>query len=442
MQKVIAKEDKRRLTAYRFLIFASFFLYIILTASKNIYVAEKLSLVETGKFGTLTDLASTMEYYFYTYAATQIILCFFMKKLNIKWFLTIMLSISGVLTIVIAFTQNITQQWIIFAINGIAQAGIWGCVIKILGKYLPEKMLPSANKLMTSGPAVAGVIAYGTSAAFGDSWPIPFILLGSLLLFAVATYFISVTVVSKYPREIEVLHVVNKDGSEQDVLKSDDNDFIHLNSKKRVVVFYIASIVMGLLVTAFFFSLNNILDVYLRDIGGFNPTTAKLLTVLAPVLIIVGPFFTVNACEKHKNFLWVAVVIFSISLIFPLLLIFLFDIDFIYLPLAIYLGFLIFTNGGRSISLSIAALKVRDKIDTGIYSSLVNASASISTGIAPKILTKIIDNPNLSTRQNWLNSFIVTLCIGVFTVLLLIALALWVRRLNKKDKQKSLTLDK
>ena len=200
MQKVIAKEDKRRLTAYRFLIFASFFLYIILTASKNIYVAEKLSLVETGKFGTLTDLASTMEYYFYTYAATQIILCFFMKKLNIKWFLTIMLSISGVLTIVIAFTQNITQQWIIFAINGIAQAGIWGCVLKILGKYLPEKMLPSANKLMTSGPAVAGVIAYGTSAAFGDNWPIPFILLGSLLLFAVATYFISVTVVSKYPR--------------------------------------------------------------------------------------------------------------------------------------------------------------------------------------------------------------------------------------------------
>ena len=178
------------------------------------------------------------------------------------------------------------------------------------------------------------------------------------------------------------------------------------------------------------------------DIGGFTPTTAKLLTVLAPVLIIVGPFFTVNACEKHKNFLWVAVVIFSISLIFPVLLIFLFDIDFIYLPLAIYLGFLIFTNGGRSISLSIAALKVRDKIDTGIYSSLVNASASISTGIAPNILTKIIDNPNLTARQNWLNSFIVTLGIGVFTVLLLIALALWVKWLNKKDKQKTLEENK
>ena len=442
MSLVNAKEDKKRNAVYKLLIFASFFLYIILTSSKNIYVAEKLTLEATGKFGSFTDLASTMEYYFYTYAATQIILCFFMKKLNIKWFLTVSLGISGILTIVVAFTKNIEQQWIIYAINGIAQAGIWGCVLKVLGQFLPEKMLPTANKLMTSGPAVAGVIAYGVSAGFGDKWHIPFILLGCILLCAVVLYFISVTIVSKYPREIKTQHVINSDGSEEDLLESDKNDFIHLNSKKRIILFYVISIIMGLVVTALFFSLNNVLDIYLKQIGGFSETTSKLLTVIAPVVIIVGPFFTVNACEKHKNFLWVASIIYAITLIFPVLLIFLFDVKFIYLPLAIYLAFLIFSNGGRSISLSIAALKVRDKIDTGIYSSLVNAAASISTGLAPKILTKIIDNPNLSTHQNWINTFIVTACIGAVTVLLLVGLALWVKLLNKKDKQKSLNLDK
>ena len=442
MSLVNAKEDKKRNAVYKLLIFASFFLYIILTSSKNIYVAEKLTLEATGKFGSFTDLASTMEYYFYTYAATQIILCFFMKKLNIKWFLTVSLGISGILTIVVAFTKNIEQQWIIYAINGIAQAGIWGCVLKVLGQFLPEKMLPTANKLMTSGPAVAGVIAYGVSAGFGDKWHIPFILLGGVLLCAVVLYFISVTIVSKYPREIKTQHVINSDGSEEDLLESDKNDFIHLNSKKRIILFYVISIIMGLVVTALFFSLNNVLDIYLKQIGGFSETTSKLLTVIAPVVIIVGPFFTVNACEKHKNFLWVASIIYAITLIFPVLLIFLFDVKFIYLPLAIYLAFLIFSNGGRSISLSIAALKVRDKIDTGIYSSLVNAAASISTGLAPKILTKIIDNPNLSTHQNWINTFIVTACIGAVTVLLLVGLALWVKLLNKKDKQKSLNLDK
>ena len=39
---------------------------------------------------------------------------FFMKKLNIKWFLTVSLGISGILTIVVAFTKNIEQQWIIY----------------------------------------------------------------------------------------------------------------------------------------------------------------------------------------------------------------------------------------------------------------------------------------------------------------------------------------
>ena len=77
---------KRRNRAYILLIVSSIFLYIALTGSKNLYTAEKTTLYELGIFGNLTDLASTMEYYFYTYAAMQVALIFFVKKINIKWF--------------------------------------------------------------------------------------------------------------------------------------------------------------------------------------------------------------------------------------------------------------------------------------------------------------------------------------------------------------------
>ena len=82
-------QNKKRNRAYKFLIFATFFLYIILTGSKNLYVAEKTTLQSLGTFGSFTDLAATMEYYFYAYAVMQILLVFFMKKINVKWFLTI-----------------------------------------------------------------------------------------------------------------------------------------------------------------------------------------------------------------------------------------------------------------------------------------------------------------------------------------------------------------
>ena len=135
------EQSKQRTHAYAFFIFASFFLYIILTGAKNLYVAEKTTLQSLGTFGSYPDLASTMEYYFYTYAAMQIFLAFFMHKLNIKWFLTITLGISAVISILMAFTDNIVSHWVLYTVNGAMQAGVWGCTIKVLGQYLPQKNL-------------------------------------------------------------------------------------------------------------------------------------------------------------------------------------------------------------------------------------------------------------------------------------------------------------
>ncbi|MBQ8292053.1 MAG: MFS transporter [Clostridia bacterium] len=211
------KEIKRHKRAYAFLIFTTFFMYVVLTGAKNLYVAEKTTLQTLGSFGSYTDLAATMEYYFYAYAVMQILLVFFIKKLNIKWFLTVTLGVSAVITILVAFTDTIVSHWVLYTVNGAMQAGIWGCSIKMLGKYLPERNLSTANKLMTSGPAVAGVVSYATAAAFGNNWKLPFIILGITLLVAVTLYFLAVTNVHRFPRIVETHHVIHADGTEEDV---------------------------------------------------------------------------------------------------------------------------------------------------------------------------------------------------------------------------------
>ena len=69
---------------YWLLIITSFLTYIFMTGAKHVYTANKTTFYSLGTFGNLTDLATTFEYYFYTYAIVQICLVFFMKKLNVQ----------------------------------------------------------------------------------------------------------------------------------------------------------------------------------------------------------------------------------------------------------------------------------------------------------------------------------------------------------------------
>ena len=427
------EQNKSRSHAYALLIFASFFLYIVLTGAKNLYVAEKTTLQQLGTFGSFTDLAATMEYYFYAYAVMQILLAFFMHRLNIKYFLTITLGLSAVITILMAFTDTIISHWVLYTVNGAMQAGVWGCSLQVLGKYLPRKELSIANTLMTSGPAVAGVVSYGFAAAFGDNWRLPFIILGTLLLFAVGLYFFSVSYVQRFPRVVETHRVIREDGTEEDVSDEAENDFIHLDNKKRRIVFYALSVVMGLAVTGLFFTINNTLDIFLKQIGGFDNTTAKWITVVAPVAIIIGPILCVKVCDKHRNFLAVGVGFFGLSAIFAVLLLFLFDVHIV-LSLVLLLAFMVLTNGGRSISFSIAALKLRDKIDVGVCSVLTNAAGSIASGVIPKLFTMIIDNPTLSPVENWTNAFTLITVWNVVVVAVLVGLILWIKYINRKKQ--------
>ena len=157
MEEVIL--NKKRNRAYWMLIISSFILYITMTSAKNLYVAEKTTFASLGTFGTLTDLAATMEYYFYTYAAAQLFMVLMMKCLNLKWYVTLCLGASAVITVLMSFTGNIVQHYVLYTVNGFFQACLWGCQIKVFSLYLPKRLLPAENQLASAGPAVAGDLA-------------------------------------------------------------------------------------------------------------------------------------------------------------------------------------------------------------------------------------------------------------------------------------------
>jgi predicted MFS family arabinose efflux permease len=286
---------------------------------------------------------------------------------------------------------------------------------------------------MSAGPAAASAIAYGVAALFGDNWRLPFFVLGVLLLFCVILYTISVNIVAKFPKDMSTHHVTHSDGSEAEVSDEEENDFIHLNSKKRVVVFYAVSIFIGFIVTSIYFMVNNSLDIYLKEVGGFSNSTAKILTVFAPLAAVLGPLVCVRSCERHRNFIAVALVYFTLALAACTAVLLVFDKSVI-AALVLIVLFLVLSNGGRSVSLSIAAFKMRTKIDTGAYSTIVNAVASIASGVTPKIITSILDKESLSITESWRISLGVIFGATLFSVIALFAIVIWIKFLNRKDK--------
>lgn len=407
---------------YWLLIISSFIMYIMLTGSKNLYTANKTTFYSLGTFGNLTDIATTLEYYFYTYAVMQFCLIFFSKKINVKWFLCLTVGASAILTILVAFTSTIVHHYIIYSINGALQAGIWGFIFKNLSKYLPLKFLAKGNGLMSAGPASAYTLSYLVAALFGDNWSLPYIVLGFILFVSVILYFIAVTLVSKIEKNQDNLLTQNNVELEDPLLK--------LDSKSSTVLFFLTSVFIGIVITSVYFMLSNNLDFFLKEVGSFSNSKCKLLTIIATVSTAFGPIFTVYLCEKHHNFILVGGFLCIISSAFLFTLTLFLDVNVI-LSLSLFVIFLIITNGARSISLSIVSLKERSVIDTGTYTLAVNSFASIAAGVAPKLLSKIIDNPALSIVQSWRLSFTISL-IAISTLsILLLTIGFTINKKNK-----------
>ena len=78
---------------------------------------------------------------------------------------------------------------------------------------------------------------------------------------------------------------------------------------------------------------------------------------------------------------------------------------------------------------------MRSKIDTGVYTTAVNAVASVAAGIAPKIITVFLDNTAYTTEQSWSISLWFAVGWNAVTVIVMAGCIAWIKIINKKRKE-------
>ena len=367
------------------LIAACFLLYTSMMAAKGVFLAEINYLMK--EFAVDKATASlTNTYYFVAYAGAQVLLFFFIKKLDIKKFLLVTVPVSAVATVLMGFARGITDMYFLFTLCGVFQAGVYAGCNYTLTSYLPQNYLSKANSVMNFGYATGTVITYVFCAICVKmtAWRIPFYVMGGILLASAVCYFICA-------RKCAALGWNKGVGTSSGALRTENEAFLKVGHGGRKTLFYSVDLVLTFLTTALYYAIMNWISTLLVEVYNVSQDVSLYITVLAPALIALGPIMTIRFCDKERDFIKVGIVFMATALPIPLLLAFFYNVNVI-VAFVLSVAFVVVINGVKAISLSVMAFKLRDEVNTAEYSVIVNATASLAGGVAPTAVGKIIDS--------------------------------------------------
>ncbi|MBR2870934.1 MAG: MFS transporter [Clostridia bacterium] len=402
-------EHRQNKKYYINLLISAYLLYVVSIAIKLCYSAQ---MVEIGPhFGVdKSRLSIGLTIYYLVYASAQLLLTAFVKKLNLKKFIGITVFLSGLTFSMMMFVNQIWQAWLILGVNGIFQVAIWGGCMSIFGKYFPDYLMRTVSNVMSTGMAIGTFLAYGVAAFFVAvlSWQWTFLFFGILTILTVIYFYVSEKKIEKNVGEVKIntkINYVNEKNKPQ--------------SKGFIVFMLMCFIgVFSFIVTIVYYALTNWVPNFLKEVHGVPSSYSILITLLLPIGIFFGPFFSSYLCKKNNNYFAVLIPLLIGAVIVMGLMIFLYDYSLI-LGIIMPVLILFLIRAVMNVLLAFLPLKMRGIIETGKSSLILNALACISAAIVPFISAIIMES------WGWGAFFIFITIIGVVSLVLSIIGAIW-----------------
>lgn len=405
-------EHKQNKKYYINLLISAYLLYVVSIAIKLCYSAQ---MVEIGPhFGVEKSMLSIgLTIYYIVYAVAQLLLTFFVKKLNLKKFIGITVLLSGITFSLMMFVGEIWQAWLILGLNGIFQVAIWGGCMSIFGKYFPDYLMQTVSNVMSTGMAMGTFLSYGISALFVSilSWQWTFLFFGILTVASVIYFYISEKKIEKNVGEIKINTKISYVAS------------CNKPQNKKVFVFILMTFigVFSFVVTIVYYALTNWVPNFLKEVHNIPSSYSILITLLLPVGIFFGPFVSNYFCKKYHNYFAVLIPFLILATVVMSLMIFLYDFNLI-LGIIMPVLILFLIRAVMNVLLAYLPLKMRGLIETGKSSLILNALACISAAIIPFISALVMES------FGWIAFFIFLTGIGGISLIFSIIGAIWVHK--------------
>ncbi len=376
------------------LIIACFLMIAFMMASKSIYTAEMVEILD--KFGFQeSKFTLPITIYFIVYATVQLILAVFFHKIKIKLYLILTVALSCVLTVIMALSTGIVYFGIVLSINGILQAGVWAGCMSTVTKYLPVSMIPRANTFMTCGFPAGSVLSYCTASFVVslDAWWLGFVILGCVFALVLFFFAIIVTRLEKLPRHVAVeidqeVEFKKKGYSTANVGTS--KTLMPLRTKAIKIVFYILIGVICFLAYTIYSSVIDFIPKMLTDTFGMENSLAIIFAVIVPIGVAFGPILIIMLCEKINNYIVISLVCVCGLIGLLTAVLFGYSINFI-LAIVLLLATALCARAVNAIYETVIIVKMSRQINTGSFAAYTNATASFGAAAAPFIMGRTIE---------------------------------------------------
>ena len=173
-----------------FLILLSCLTYSTAYVGRLCYAANLISI--RGDFGIDQATAGTVSsFYFFSYAAGQLINAFIAKYCNPKYTVTLALIVSSLCNLGIGLSPSVEPMKYIWLINGLAQSMLWCNILNIQSRFLSNKDIGRCIIWNCLTYSIGTFVSYGVSAlltALGISWRVVFYFAFSLAFFPIILY--------------------------------------------------------------------------------------------------------------------------------------------------------------------------------------------------------------------------------------------------------------
>lgn len=392
---------------YWFLLISSWLVYVFTIVAKSIYNAEVIEIMKTFNINKTVAGYGTTAYYL-TYGFMQLVIAKILPKINLRKYVVVTVTAASICTALVGIASEIWQICILLGLCGIFHAAVWPGCVAIMGNWLPLRMQPTANALFSIGFATGFIVSYLFSALFIGfaSWTITFLVFGIGALIPTILFNISFKKVSSTNESVTQ---TNEDR------KNTTPSFERINHKiikNYLMVFFTLVCVTSFLVNIAYYGINNWMPSLMYDVFNMPSSLSTLVSVLVPVIGIIGPLIAIRCTDKHN--LWgVTAVFLSSAGLLILLLSFGYNINIV-LSLAssvIALTMLRGSNNNLGVSL---VLRARNLFNAGSFAAIINALASLGASVAPPLTGSIIDNFGRSAYYMFLFAVLLISVILVF----------------------------
>ena len=370
---------------YKLLLLACYLFYFCSVAIKLSYSTLLVEIIDA--FSTTKASAGIgLTFYYFVYAVAQVILSIYITKISVKKFLTVTSIFSAITFSMISISNELWQVWLILALNGIFQSASWGGITYIITKYFPEKTISYCNTLLITCYAVANGIAYGVSAFFVQvlSWRYVFIVWGALFIFS-------------------LVFLISRQKSVEKALKSGDEIEPKHNLNERAKLYVIpkdvkfnkVQLLIAISVGTLFFHIVNYgftswIPSLLTEVHDFENSYAIFIALGITIITVPVTVLAYNYFDKTNKLLKGGIVMSIVAIALLVIMIFTYSLNVVYAVIMSAVIKLLIAGITTNFS-SYIAVKLKNHINGGTTSLILNSLACTGAGTAPFISGAIMD---------------------------------------------------